>query len=654
MLIYTGLEYKILELIRQYNITSTLSSRLSFGGGSGPGGGFGGPITTPIGQLPQTYICYDTSELATTYVPGSGTSLLDNLNRIRSGLTIVPSGYVPINFTVTGDGNLFDYLEGIDNALGDSPEGADPTSYIGLTPYNGVATTFMRSDAAPALDQGIIPTWSGDHTWQPTTDSDSTLRVNDNAGDIVFTVNTDEKWVGINVLPSGILHILQEASANEDVLLDLIANTSTGFELNFRMARGDYLSEEVVQDDDKLGIIKFLGYSAAGGQYVEAASIVGRVDGTPDDDATDMPGALDFNTTPDGQGTTKHAATIDKDANLGILTKTPGKDIVGGGQDFNGVVFHLDNAGEAHLIADGISGGFLDLIDAGAAADDKILQFEVDGGELVIRSLNDDLTTRIDNTLKIDLGTGLTTLLTLALSTGGGTTVNKISTDGTLATNSDDFICTEQAIKTYVDGHVSPGSGHVIEDATTAFPHQDFLQFLGDVTVIDDDPNNRTIVTISGVGSALVVKGDLLVRDVTTTTRLGVGNDDEVIIADSAESLGMKWGATPAGTSANPTGTVGLSVVNGVETTYMRSDAAPPLSQAIVPTWTGDHEWDDGGGRTLLIDVSERAITLSAGTSISEFSTDGTLAGDSDDAVPTEKAVLTAITDIISRNWMGV
>jgi hypothetical protein len=44
----------------------------------------------------------------------------------------------------------------------------------------------------------------------------------------------------------------------------------------------------------------------------------------------------------------------------------------------------------------------------------------------------------------------------------------------------------------------------------------------------------------------------------------------------------------PTGVSgANPTGTVGLSVVNGSATTYMRSDAAPPLSQTISPTMTG-------------------------------------------------------------------
>lgn len=43
---------------------------------------------------------------------------------------------------------------------------ANPTAQVGLSAVNGAATTAMRSDAAPALDQGIIPTWTGLHTHQ--------------------------------------------------------------------------------------------------------------------------------------------------------------------------------------------------------------------------------------------------------------------------------------------------------------------------------------------------------------------------------------------------------------------------------------------------------------------------------------------------------
>lgn len=43
--------------------------------------------------------------------------------------------------------------------------------------------------------------------------------------------------------------------------------------------------------------------------------------------------------------------------------------------------------------------------------------------------------------------------------------------------------------------------------------------------------------------------------------------------------------------AANPTASVGLSTVNGSASSYMRSDGAPALSQAIAPTWTGRHSW---------------------------------------------------------------
>jgi hypothetical protein len=41
----------------------------------------------------------------------------------------------------------------------------NPTAQVGLAAINGVAATFMRSDAAPALNVGISPTWSGTHTF---------------------------------------------------------------------------------------------------------------------------------------------------------------------------------------------------------------------------------------------------------------------------------------------------------------------------------------------------------------------------------------------------------------------------------------------------------------------------------------------------------
>jgi hypothetical protein len=46
------------------------------------------------------------------------------------------------------------------------PTAANPTASLGLTAINGSAATFMRSDAAPALNVGITPTWTGSHAFQ--------------------------------------------------------------------------------------------------------------------------------------------------------------------------------------------------------------------------------------------------------------------------------------------------------------------------------------------------------------------------------------------------------------------------------------------------------------------------------------------------------
>lgn len=52
--------------------------------------------------------------------------------------------------------------------------------------------------------------------------------------------------------------------------------------------------------------------------------------------------------------------------------------------------------------------------------------------------------------------------------------------------------------------------------------------------------------------------------------------------------------ATPTG--ANPTASLGLSAINGVSGNFMRSDAAPALSQSIAPVWSGKHEFTNATG----------------------------------------------------------
>lgn len=67
--------------------------------------------------------------------------------------------------------------------------------------------------------------------------------------------------------------------------------------------------------------------------------------------------------------------------------------------------------------------------------------------------------------------------------------------------------------------------------------------------------------------------------------------------------------------AANPSASVGLAAVNGVAATFMRSDAAPALSQAIAPVWTGAHTFKNqvviqADGTNQSLSVTPSALTF--------------------------------------------
>jgi len=79
---------------------------------------------------------------------------------IGAGTGTVPAGSLGL------DGNSAHFLDG--SGVTRTPDyrvGANPSQTVGLLAINGVANTFMRSDAAPALDVSISPTWTSTHTF---------------------------------------------------------------------------------------------------------------------------------------------------------------------------------------------------------------------------------------------------------------------------------------------------------------------------------------------------------------------------------------------------------------------------------------------------------------------------------------------------------
>jgi hypothetical protein len=89
---------------------------------------------------------------------------------------------------------------------------------------------------------------------------------------------------------------------------------------------------------------------------------------------------------------------------------------------------------------------------------------------------------------------------------------------------------------------------------------------------------------------SMVVSGQTTVTPGSTAQALTLVAGSNMTITTDNTAKSITFAATGgSGVGGNPTGTVGLTGVNGVASTFLRSDGAPPLSQSIAPTWTGVH-----------------------------------------------------------------
>lgn len=99
-------------------------------------------------------------------VPSAGQILVGNAGG---------TAYAPV--TVTGA--TLSSTGAFSQTSGQIPDlGANPGHLIGMSVVNGVATTYLRSDGAPAIDPAIGPTWTNFHTWIVTDSKTNAITTN--------------------------------------------------------------------------------------------------------------------------------------------------------------------------------------------------------------------------------------------------------------------------------------------------------------------------------------------------------------------------------------------------------------------------------------------------------------------------------------------
>ncbi len=98
-----------------------------------------------------------------------------------------------------------------------------------------------------------------------------------------------------------------------------------------------------------------------------------------------------------------------------------------------------------------------------------------------------------------------------------------------------------------------------------------------------------------------------------TLTGYVKGSGTSALTASATIPYSDLTGTPTIPTAANPTGTIGLTAVNGSAGTFLRSDGAPALSQSITPTWTGNHQFNSQVSINTAA-ASQRALTITAPT----------------------------------------
>jgi hypothetical protein len=206
---------------------------------------------------------------------------------------------------------------------------------------------------------------------------------------------------------------------------------------------------------------------------------------------------------------------------------------------------------------------------------------------------------------------------TSSITLGLGTDIQEFSIDGTMAGNSDNACPTEKAVKTYADAHAnSDGSSHtyIDQDITTAGTPTFNRVWLNTA--------KATSAVLTGSSTAPVDQVIQMYYDDQATLfwAMGVSSAGHLKFGGQSTAREVWWGTDQFGHSHHF-----YTTVAGKETVFTNT--------------TGTWDITPVNNTTDAMHLVDGYLHLPLGAQINEISTDDTMAGDSDLAVPTEQAV---------------
>jgi len=216
----------------------------------------------------------------------------------------------------------------------------------------------------------------------------------------------------------------------------------------------------------------------------------------------------------------------------------------------------------------------------------------------------------------INPDTGEFTTIELTL----GAVVDEISTDDTFAAAADDQLATALTIKTYVDNQIGSHD-----------EHNELLGIQGGDSTAQEyyhlTLSEHSQLTGGGITALHYHSGSTTDHNTLNNLQGGDSTSNEFYHLTQAIHDGLFSGSPLIG--------LGSEVGTNLIVDYGGNEVAIYIS----------------GSETLKADST--GVTLELGTNINEFSTDGTLSGNSDDAVPTEKAVKTYVDNVQSLDTIN-